>query len=100
MMNGGFDWDEHNTAHIARHGVTPEEAEEAVLNGPSDQEIALRQGETRRAAIGRTNAGRYLFLVTTWRGGRLRVVTAYPASKKHIERFRRARGESNDQHKG
>jgi hypothetical protein len=29
-----FDWDEANMRHIARHGVTPEEAEEAVTNDP------------------------------------------------------------------
>lgn len=27
---GGFDWDDANEDHIARHGVTPAEAEEVV----------------------------------------------------------------------
>jgi hypothetical protein len=27
-----FDWDEGNISHIAEHGVSPDEAEEVVLN--------------------------------------------------------------------
>ena len=30
----GVDWDEANIAHIARHGITPEECEETYRNGP------------------------------------------------------------------
>ena len=26
----GFDWDQHNVGHVARHGVDPAEVEEAV----------------------------------------------------------------------
>jgi hypothetical protein len=29
-----FDWDDANTAHIARRDITPEEAEQAVLIDP------------------------------------------------------------------
>ena len=29
-----FDWDNQNTGHIARHGVTPEEVEQAFANDP------------------------------------------------------------------
>jgi hypothetical protein len=31
-----FDWDEANLAHIARHGITREEAEQAVRIAPLD----------------------------------------------------------------
>jgi hypothetical protein len=30
-----FDWDESNTDHIARHGVTPVEAEEVIAGDPN-----------------------------------------------------------------
>jgi uncharacterized protein len=33
-----FDWDEYNLSHIARHGVTAEEAEEAVMNDPLEMD--------------------------------------------------------------
>lgn len=29
-----FDWDDANVRHIARHGVTPEDAEYVLANGP------------------------------------------------------------------
>jgi hypothetical protein len=41
-MNGqslNFDWDEANQDHLARHGVTPHEAEEVVLGDPLDIEL-------------------------------------------------------------
>jgi hypothetical protein len=31
-----FDWDEANLAHIARHGVTREEVEDAISIAPID----------------------------------------------------------------
>ncbi len=31
-----FDWDEANLEHIARHGVSREEAEQVILNDPVD----------------------------------------------------------------
>ena len=33
MAIGDFDWDDSNRDHIARHGVTPEEAEQAYMLG-------------------------------------------------------------------
>ncbi len=75
-----FDWDEANRKHLADHGVTPSEAEEAVTNDPLDLEEQFRNGEERLMQIGETNAMRILVVVTTWRGNRLRVVTAFPAT--------------------
>lgn len=42
-----FDWDEANIGHIARHGVTPEEAEESMLNDPIDTAYEVVNGEGR-----------------------------------------------------
>jgi uncharacterized DUF497 family protein len=75
-----FDWDEANRKHLADHGVTPSEAEEVVTNDPLDLEEQFRNGEERLMQIGETNAMRILVVVTTWRGNRLRVVTAFPAT--------------------
>jgi hypothetical protein len=45
-----FDWDEANTAHIARHGVRPEEAEEALTD---PRRLVLRiRSQAGRGALG------------------------------------------------
>ena len=77
-----FDWDEANIGHIARHGVTPEEVEQAYANDSVTLEVAIRSGEERILAAGRTDAGRPLQFVYTLRRTRIRVVTAYTAHKK------------------
>ena len=74
-----FDWDETNRKHLADHGVTPAEAEEVITNDPIDLELQFRNDEERVLQIGATNALRVLLVVTTWRGKRIRVITAFPA---------------------
>jgi uncharacterized DUF497 family protein len=75
-----FEWDDANRKHVAEHGVEPFEAEEVVTNDPLDLEEQFRNGEDRLMQIGETNALRILVVVTTWRGSRIRVVTAFPAT--------------------
>lgn len=77
-----FDWDQANTDHLARHQVDPEEAEQVLANNPLIMETGERKGEARTVCLGRTDAGRPLIVVYTNRGGRIRVVTAYPAKRK------------------
>ena len=77
-----FEWDEANRSHIAEHKMTAEEAEQVVLGNPLDVEVQLRNGEERTIQVGETDLGRVLVVVTTFRGKRLRVVTAFPANKK------------------
>ena len=48
-----FDWDHANINHIARHGITSEEAEQVVLNDPMDLPMQLRDGEERTPPGGR-----------------------------------------------
>jgi uncharacterized protein len=75
-----FDWDEDTLRHVAEHDVEPFEAEEVVTNNPVDLEEQFRNGEERLMQIGETNALRILVVVTTWRGSRVRVVTAFQAT--------------------
>jgi uncharacterized DUF497 family protein len=77
-----FDWDSANIEHIARHGVTAEEAEQLIQNDPLDFPAVFRNGETRTVNLGKTHAGRILFVVVTERNSMCRVVTARPATKK------------------
>lgn len=71
-----FDWDEWNCKHIARHGVTPEEAEEALTLQPMELEVQ-DDVEPRLLCLGKTRFGRLLTVVYTERNNRIRVVTAY-----------------------
>ena len=82
-----FDWDESNRNHVAEHGVTPEEAEQAVSNDPFELPVQYRNREQRFPLIGQTDAGRVLFVVTAWRGKKIRVVTAFPANKKYRDLY-------------
>ena len=59
MRIRGFEWDTRNIGHIARHKVKPDEAEEAFWNEP-----VFRRGRGGfRTVYGRTDEGRYLFVV-------------------------------------
>jgi uncharacterized DUF497 family protein len=94
-MNLVFHWDENNRNHIAKHGITPEEAEQIVNDDPIDITVNLRNREERTVQIGETDAGRVLLVVTTWRDEKVRVVTAYPAGKKLRELYSKLKGQSH-----
>ena len=83
-----FDWDRANVAHIARHGITPEECEEAYRNGPMVIEIQERKRERRRLCLGETNAARLLTFVVTERKDKIRFVTAHAMHAKQREIYR------------
>ena len=52
-----------------------------MFSQPMIEQIVERGVERRIAAVGRTNAGRYLFLAYAMRGERIRPVTAYTLPK-------------------
>jgi uncharacterized DUF497 family protein len=81
MQNLQFDWDVHNIEHIAKHDVTPEEAEEVILGDPLDIGFDIVDGEERWSYLGDTNDGRILWTTITLRGKRMRVVTAFEPEK-------------------
>ena len=83
-----FDWDRANVGHIAQHGVTSEECEEAYRNGPMVIEHQRRKHERRRLCLGATDKGRLLAFVVTERQGKIRFVTAYPMHPQQREIYR------------
>jgi uncharacterized protein len=83
-----FDWDPANVDHIARHGVTSTECEEAYCNGPLVFKHQKRKRERRRLCLGETNNGRLLTFVVTERQGKIRFVTAYPMPPQMREIYR------------
>jgi uncharacterized DUF497 family protein len=55
----GFDWNERNINHIARHGVTPQEVEESCFN-----QLLCRKTKLKLYLVySQTDAGRYLLTV-------------------------------------
>jgi uncharacterized DUF497 family protein len=78
----GFDWDPHNVGHVARHGVSPEEVEEAVERPHAIIPARDVGGEKRWKLFGSSAAGRYLVVVFTIRHERLRPVTAHTMNQR------------------
>ncbi|HLI02663.1 MAG TPA: BrnT family toxin [Terracidiphilus sp.] len=87
-----FQWDAANREHIEKHGITPNEAEEVILNNPFDLEFQLRNGENRIAQIGETSKGRVLVIVTAMREELIRVVTAFSGKRQAPEVLLRPEG--------
>ncbi|BDA83286.1 hypothetical protein Sa4125_08280 [Aureimonas sp. SA4125] len=64
----GFEWDAGNIEKCAKHGVSREEIETVLSGEPALREDPFdRAVERRLRAIGRTPAGRYIFVVFTFR---------------------------------
>ena len=75
----GFQWDAGNAVkNWEKHGVTQTECEQIFFNRPllakHDWEHSF--GEERFFALGRTDANRFLFVVFTIRGDKIRVISA------------------------
>ena len=74
-----YEWDEINVDHILRHDVAPEEVEEACFDNP----FILRGKDGRYLIYGKTNDGRYLFIVLADKGhGVVRTITARDMDEK------------------
>lgn len=72
-------WTDADVEHIARHGIRPEEVEEVIASRPLWRRGRRHRqtGRTNTYAFGRTDAGRYLFVVLSPLGrSRARCVTA------------------------
>ena len=72
-----FNWDDANVGHLARHGVSPFEAEEAIVDPHAILLEIQTDDEERVKAVGATSGGRILVVVFTWRGEAIRAITAY-----------------------
>jgi hypothetical protein len=81
MDEGLFDWDDANILHLAEHDVVPEEAEEVLLGDPLDAGFDVVNGEERWSYLGETDEGRVLRVLIAMRGERIRVLTAFDASR-------------------
>ncbi len=86
----GFDWDSGNWPKCGKHGVTREEIEQVLLGEPAVLPAPCPD-EPRMRAIGKTQAGRYVFLVFTLRETdertMLRPISARYMHKKEVDHY-------------
>jgi uncharacterized protein len=84
----GFDWDEGNRSKCAEHGVSVEEIE-AVFQGRMmvSPDVAHSQDESRYRAVGKTPAGRAVFIVFTLRNEKIRPLSARYMHAKEIQKY-------------
>jgi len=96
-MNGGmegteFEWDAGNAEkNWVRHQVSQAECEQVFFNLPlvvaEDDLHSL--DEPRFYALGRTDAGRPLFVVYTLRGEKIRVISARDMTRREQKEYER-----------
>lgn len=85
-----FDWDEKNEDHIAEHGVSITEVEEAIL---FQKPFYQKNREGKYVAYAITEDGRYLFVVFVIRGrARIRVITARDMTDKEKRYYKKRKG--------
>ena len=85
-----FVWPQDRIDHIAGHGVTPEEVEQACFGYPFVQRGKSRGENPVYYVLGQTDAGRYLFaIVIGFPDDRGYPVTARPMTTKEKRRYRR-----------
>ncbi len=86
----GFDWDEGNEGkNWEKHKVSDAEAEEVFFNDPlvAGTDMLHSQAEPRYFALGRTDAGRHLFVAFTIREALIRVISARDMTRKELKRY-------------
>lgn len=92
MQIAGFDWDDGNWPKCGKHGVSRVEIEQVLMGEPAVM-ADPHPGEPRMRAIGKTEAGRHVFLVFMFRtvGGqtRLRPISARYMHQKEVEHYGR-----------
>lgn len=81
-------WTARSVAHIARHGITPEEVEDVLFSPPLDARRGEREGTY--LVLGRSEGGRRLLVVIAPRPhNSWYVVTARDVDKAERRRMKR-----------
>jgi uncharacterized DUF497 family protein len=90
-----FEWDRNNLRKIRAHRIMQEEAEWVLLNDPIPVHEQDVEGDRRFVYYGETERGRFLAVIVTERGSKIKVVTAYDLDpgQRHDYIERRLQGE-------
>ena len=82
----GFDWDDGNRAKCQKHGVSIPEIEALFMNAPRiAPDPKHSDDEDRMIAVGRTNAGRPVFVAFTIRTKNRRLIRPVTARYMHAK---------------
>ena len=80
-------WVDDTIAHIARHGVTPQEVEDICFE---EYPFTLKTRFNRCLALGQTEGGRYLTIIFEYLGDqKVKVVTARAMSQAEHKLYKR-----------
>jgi len=79
-----FEWDAENIGHIARHEVTPAEAEYVVLGRRSD--LRRSDASTYPITFGPTGTGKYLAVVWSAVGDDPEIIRVIPVPRPRRRR--------------
>jgi uncharacterized DUF497 family protein len=82
-----FDWDEYNEQHLAKHGISRSEAEDALSGNHIILEYQTEGDEQRWVAVGATRSGRIIQIVFAVRGEAMRPITGWGADKATIDLY-------------
>ena len=83
-----FRWNDWNLDHVARHGVTPEEAEKVITSARSP--YPLRREDEKWLVWGRGSGGRFLQVIYIEDDeGTLYVIHARPLTEREKLRYRK-----------
>lgn len=88
----GFDWDEANSIHIARHKVLPNEAEDVFFDKANTLYDDLKHSikEVRFIIIGKTQKGRLLYQVFTKRENKIRILSSRDINRKEVKLYEKS----------
>jgi uncharacterized DUF497 family protein len=84
-----FEWDKGNFGKNKKHGVQDPESEEVFFD---DHKVIFTDhlhshNEERFRLLGKTKAGRLLFLVFTKRGKKIRIISARSVNRKEVHLY-------------
>ena len=87
VVHGDFEWDEHKGERNAtKHGVTFEEAAMALIE-PSSLDFDDLVEHENLISLAASPRGRILYIVSTVRGGRIRIISARLATLSERRRY-------------
>jgi uncharacterized DUF497 family protein len=87
-----FEWDSGNWPKCGKHGVSKTEIEAVFRTFPLVLADGSGGAEARFRAVGRTESGRYVFVVFTYREQRIRPISARYMHQKEGESYDRQTG--------
>ncbi len=80
-------WDEESVYHIAKHGISPIEVEEAIFEG---NPLILKSRDGRYIVLSRALSGRYMTIVVAFKlKGRVKMITARDMDEKERKYYQR-----------